>query len=363
MDDPSEEDREEPAFTSPTVEFPPGSGERTLVANDREMTGTEVLTGEPVDDDDRPAATSRAEPAPDAPAKSSAWAFVKGLVRTARPRQWIKNVLVFAAPGAAGVLTHGEAVVEALAAFALFCLAASGAYFLNDAFDVAADRLHPTKRRRPIASGTVTVGLAKGLGACLLLVSVVGAFALAGWPLALVLGAYVALQPLYSVWLKHLAVIDVAAVASGFLLRAIAGGVAVDVPISKWFLIVAAFGSLFMVAGKRHAEHLDLGDERGDHRSTLNVYSSDFLRYVRSVSSSVAIAAYCLWAFEKAEVAGAPVWFQLSIIPFVLAILRYALLLETGRGGAPEELVLQDRSLEVLGLLWVVCFAVGVYAA
>lgn len=289
--------------------------------------------------------------------------LLKGLVRTARPRQWTKNVLVFAAPGAAGVLSQTDEVARAVAAFALFCLAASGAYFLNDAFDVLADRGHPTKQHRPIAAGTVTVGLAKGVGLVLLAMSVAGSFLLAGWPLALVLGTYVALQPLYSLWLKHLVVIDLAAVASGFLLRAIAGGVAVDVPISKWFLIVASFGSLFMVAGKRQAEHLDLGDERGDHRTTLNVYSADYLRYVRSLSSSVAIAAYCLWAFEKADLAAAPIWFQLSIVPFVLAILRYALLLDTGSGGAPEEIVLHDQALQVLGLLWVLIFAVGVYAA
>lgn len=306
----------------------------------------EVLAG-------KPAGTAAAVPA----------GVLRGLLRTARPRQWSKNVLVFAAPGAAGVLTHGDVILQALAAFALFCLAASGAYYLNDAFDIAADRKHPTKCRRPVAAGTVPLGLAKVVGVCLLVTSVGGAFVLAGWPLAMVLGTYVALQPLYSRWLKHLVVIDLAVVASGFLLRAIAGGAAVDVPISKWFLIVAAFGSLFMVAGKRNAEHLDLGDARGDHRPTLSAYSAGFLRYVRSVTSSVAIAAYCLWAFEKADLAGEPVWFQLSIVPFVLAILRYALLVEAGEGGAPEELVLRDRSLQVLGLVWVATFAVGVYAA
>ena len=321
------------------------------------MTRTEVLTGEP-DGDSVPGGPPPG-PAEPVPRESLA----KGLLRTARPRQWVKNVLVFAAPGAAGVLTEAEPVLKASAAFALFCLAASGAYFLNAVFDVAADRRHPVKRRRPIPAGSVGIGAAKIFGAGLLLVSVAGAFALAGWSLTLVLGAYVVLQPLYSLWLKHLVVVDIAAVASGFLLRAIAGGVAVDVPISSWFLTVAGFGSLFMVAGKRHAEHIDLGDERGDHRPTLDVYSSDFLRYVRSVSSSVAIAAYCLWAFEKADVAGAPLWFQLSIVPFVLSVLRYGLLLESGRGGAPEELVLEDRSLQVLGVLWLACFAAGVYVA
>ncbi|HEX2273911.1 MAG TPA: decaprenyl-phosphate phosphoribosyltransferase [Acidimicrobiales bacterium] len=323
------------------------------------MTRAEVLTGDPAARGDAPAGDPLAGPAQVARREPLA----KGLVRTARPRQWVKNVLVFAAPGAAGVLTEADAVLKALVTFALFCTAASGAYFLNDAFDVAADRRHPTKRWRPIPAGSVGVGLAKAVGGALLLASVVGAYTVAGWSLTLVLGAYVALQPLYSLWLKHVVVVDIAAVASGFLLRAIAGGVAVDVPISSWFLTVAGFGSLFMVAGKRHAEHIDLGEDRGDHRPTLDVYSSDFLRYVRSVSSSVAIAAYCLWAFEKADLAGAPLWFQVSIVPFVLGVLRYGLLLETGRGGAPEELVLQDRSLQVLGVLWVACFAAGVYVA
>ncbi len=323
---------------------------RSLATNDQELTRTES-----------PGPPQPASP-PIKPAVS-ATSLLKGLIRTARPRQWSKNVLVFTAPGAAGVLTQADEVMKALAACALFCVAASGAYFLNDALDVVADRSHPVKQSRPIAAGTVTVGLAKVLGIALLVLSVGGAFLLAGWPMVAVLGIYVALQPLYSLWLKHLVVIDLAAVASGFLLRAIAGGVAAGVPISKWFLIVAAFGSLFMVAGKRQAEHLDLGDERGDHRTTLSAYSADYLRYVRSVSSSVAIAAYCLWAFEKADLAAAPIWFQLSIIPFVLAILRYALLLDTGSGGAPEDIVLQDQALQVLGVLWVATFAVGVYAS
>jgi len=321
-----------------------------LATDDRELTRTE-------------APGTQHHPGPiTSPPRRSTGGLLRGLLRTARPRQWTKNVLVFAAPGAAGVLTQGEVIAKASAAFGLFCVAAAGAYFLNDALDVAADRMHPTKRARPIAAGEVPIGLAVALGALMLVLSVAGAFALAGWALVVVLGTYVVMQPLYSLWLKHLVVIDLAAVASGFLLRAIAGGVAVGVPISKWFLIVAAFGSLFMVAGKRQAEHLDLGDERGDHRATLNAYSADYLRYVRSVSSSVAIAAYCLWAFEKADLAAAPVWFQLSIVPFVLAILRYALLLDTGAGGAPEEIVLQDRALQVLGLLWLGAFAVGVYA-
>jgi decaprenyl-phosphate phosphoribosyltransferase len=285
-----------------------------------------------------------------------------GLLRTARPRQWVKNLLVFAAPGAAGLLTEPDVVVAAAGAFAVFCLAASGTYFLNDALGVEADRLHPTKRRRPVAAGTVGVGLAEALGGSLLVASVALSLVLADWRLAAVVALYAAIQPLYSLWLRNLPIVDLAAVASGFVLRAIAGGVAVGVPISQWFLIVTSFGSLFLVSGKRTAEHIDLGEDRGSHRSTLSEYSLGFLHHVRSVSSSVAVAAYCLWALEKAETAPYAIWFQLSIIPFVLATLRYALLLDGGKGGSPEELVFEDRSLQVLGLLWVATVAVGIHA-
>src|SRR4051812_6548846 len=147
--------------------------------------------------------------------------LLSGLLRSARPKQWAKNVLVFAAPGAAGVLTQRTVLLHALAAFGIFCVAASGTYFLNDAMDIEADRLHPRKQHRPIAAGVVSVGLAFTIGIVLLLASVGAAYALAGWHLCLVIGIYAALQPLYTVWLKHLAVIDLAAVASGFVLRAI----------------------------------------------------------------------------------------------------------------------------------------------
>ena len=289
--------------------------------------------------------------------------LVRGLVRTARPKQWIKNVLVFAAPGAAGVLTEAEPLARTVLAFVVFCLAAAGTYFLNDSLDYEADRRHPTKRNRPIAAGIVPLGLARVTAAVLLVAAVAAAIPLGGPELALVVGVYVTLTLSYSFFLKHQPVIDIAAVAAGFVLRTIAGGVAADVPISQWFLIVASFGSLFMVSGKRAAEFAEMGEDRASTRVTLSYYTASFLRYVRSVTSSVAIAAYCLWAFEKAEAAGSQIWFELSIVPFVLGILRYALLLETGHGGAPEEVVLGDRTLQVLGLVWAAVFAVGVYAA
>lgn len=284
-----------------------------------------------------------------------------GVLRTARPRQWIKNVLLLAAPFGAGVITDADAVLRTAVAFALFCLAASGAYFLNDAADVEADRRHDRKRLRPVAAGQVPVGLAVVLGALLLAVSIGAGFALVNTEFGIAIASYVAVTLAYTFWLKHEPVLDLAGVAAGFLIRAIAGGVAAEVWISQWFIIVVGFSSLFIVTGKRSAEHLELGDERGGHRATLSTYSETFLRFVRGAATAAAFTAYCVWAFEKGEGTSGALWFELSILPFVTAMLRYALLLDQGHGGAPEEVFLRDRTLQGLGLLWAALFGAGIY--
>jgi decaprenyl-phosphate phosphoribosyltransferase len=278
-----------------------------------------------------------------------------------RPRQWLKNVLVFGAPAAAGQLTHRTALLYSLAAFVIFCLAASGTYCLNDVVDREADRRHPVKRHRPVASGEVSVRLAVMIGGVLLAAALAGSAAINRPRLALVVAIYVGVTVAYSVWLKHEPILDLGAVAAGFVLRAIAGGVATRVPLSNWFIIVASFGSLFMVAGKREAEVMLLGHEGESHRATLGAYTANFLRHVRSVASAVAMTAYCLWAFEKAHGSSGAIWFELSIVPFVLGVLRYALLVDAGHGGAPEDVVLGDRTLQGLAVCLGVLFAVGVY--
>ncbi len=288
--------------------------------------------------------------------------LLAALVRTARPKQWTKNVLVLAAPAAAGVLDEPTEVWHVALAFVAFCLAASGTYCLNDALDAHADRQHPVKKFRPIAAGHATEGQAKVAAAVLITAGLLVAAPVNGGALLAVVASYVAIQLAYNLWLKHEPVLDLAAVASGFVLRAIAGGVAADVVISDWFLIVAGGASLFIVTGKRHAEQVELGTESHHHRRALAEYSYAFLGHVRSIAASVTITAYCLWAFERANSIGNETLFRLSIIPFVLAILRYALVVEQGRGGAPEEVILADRELQVLGLLWVAAFAAGVYA-
>jgi decaprenyl-phosphate phosphoribosyltransferase len=299
-----------------------------------------------------------ARPAPDdQPARSST---LRAVIRTARPKQWTKNVLVFAAPAAAGVLDQRDALLKTLVAFVGFCFAASGTYFLNDANDAEVDRLHPTKRHRPIAAGDLDVRTARMIAVVLILVSFAVTAPINDFKLMGVVAGYVLVTISYTTWLKYEPVIDLAAVAAGFVFRAIAGGVATDVPLSDWFLIVAGAGSLFIVTGKRHAEMVELGSDSFEHRRTLGEYSTAFLGYVRSVSSGVMITAYCLWAFENAAQTGDETWFRLSIVPFVIAVLRYALVIDQGGGGAPEEVVLADRTLQIVGVIWLVTFALGV---
>jgi decaprenyl-phosphate phosphoribosyltransferase len=287
----------------------------------------------------------------------------KGLVRTARPKQWTKNLLVLAAPAAAGVLTHRDALLRALAALALFCAVASGTYFLNDALDAEADREHPSKRFRPVAAGVVGVRLAFVV-AIVLMAGGIALGAVLRYQLGVVLATYVALQLSYSFYLKHQPVFDMVAVAAGFVLRAIAGAVAIPVKVSEWFLIVATFGSLLMVTGKRLAEHAELGEDRGSHRITLDSYSTTFLWGVVAISAAGASLGYCLWAFDLQTAQlhhHDPIWFQLSIAPVLIALLYFAYLIDRGYGAKPEDLVLRNRPLQILGLAWAVLFALGVY--
>ena len=302
-----------------------------------------------------------ASDAPPAPSRRSRFP-VRALLRAMRPKQWVKNVLVAAAPGAAGVLTESDTIGKVILAFISFCLVSSATYLFNDVGDAEEDRRHPRKRHRPIASGEVSPRLAIVTGTVLGLAGLGLALAIRPEFLAVVAG-YVAVTVAYTVWLKHMAVFDIAVVASGFIFRAVAGGVAVDVPISRWFLIVTSFGSLFIVAGKRYSEHVTMGVEREATRSTLAAYSRDYLRYVYTMASAVTLGGYFLWAFEQSSHEGAIPWFELSIGPVVLGILRYALLLEEGYGGAPEDIALTDRPLQVLGLIWLVLFGAGVTVA
>jgi decaprenyl-phosphate phosphoribosyltransferase len=307
------------------------------------------------------AGATGAPEAPGAPPQPAT--LLVGLVRLARPKQWAKNVLVFAAPAAAGRLDEWGPFWRSVVAFVCFCAAAAGTYYINDARDVDADRLHPVKRFRPVAAGIVPVPAAFAIGTGLLVGAVAASFT-ASWQLALTVLAYVALTTAYSVVLKHIAVVDLVAVAAGFVLRAVAGAEATHVHISDWFFIITIFGSLFMVVGKRGAEAAEMGEGAGSVRPVLAAYSKEYMAYLRAVTTAAVLVSYCQWAFVKATESGAALpWYQATILPFVMGVLRYGLVLDQGRGSAPEDIVLGDRTLQLIGLAWAVVFGIGVYTA
>ncbi|MBY4131298.1 decaprenyl-phosphate phosphoribosyltransferase [Rhodococcus fascians] len=284
-----------------------------------------------------------------------------GIVKALRPRQWVKNVLVLAAPLAAGSVTESDVLLSVALAFVVFCFAASGVYLVNDAMDVEADRAHPTKRFRPIAAGVLPVNLAYAM-AVVALGLAIGLSFLANWKLALVIGVYIAIQLAYCFGLKHQAVLDICIVSSGFLLRAIAGGVAASIPLSQWFLLIMAFGSLFMAAGKRYAE-LQLAERTGAKiRKSLENYTTTYLRFVWTLSATAVVICYGLWAFEQDAETDAN-WFAISMIPFTIAILRYAVDVDGGEAGEPEEIALGDRVLQLLAIAWIGVVGVAVYLA
>jgi decaprenyl-phosphate phosphoribosyltransferase len=294
-------------------------------------------------------------------------AMARGLLKATRPKQWPKNVLVFVAPGAAGVLTHRYELVHSILAFCLFVLASAGTYLLNDVLDIDSDRRHPTKRKRPIASGVVPIPVALVASACCVVASVALGFALLNWRFGLVVALYVLLTTAYSTWMKHQAVLDLVGLSAGFILRLLGGAYGAEVVISDWFLIISLFGAMFIATSKRQAERLELGEEAGLIRPTLAMYSDQFLNYLKAVASAGVLLSYCMFAVERAREYtrvgshASGVWIEISMLPFVVAILRYALVVDQGRGSAPEEVILSDRTLQVVGLVWVLVVGVSVY--
>jgi decaprenyl-phosphate phosphoribosyltransferase len=275
-----------------------------------------------------------------------------GIVKAIRPRQWVKNLLVLAAPlfalGGDVQYDYRDVAIKVGIAFVAFSLAASSIYLVNDARDVEADREHPTKRFRPIAAGVVPESLAYALAVALAVASLVMSW-FTSHNLALVIAVYLAVQLAYCFGLKHQAVLDICIVSSAYLIRAVAGGAAASIPLSQWFLLVMAFGSLFMVAGKRYAE-LQLSERTGAKiRKSLESYTSTYLRFVWTLSATAVVVCYGLWAFERDRITDGS-WFAISMIPFTIAILRYAVDVDGGMAGEPEDIVLRDRVLQLLGV-------------
>lgn len=288
--------------------------------------------------------------------------MIRAALASLRPKQWVKNLFVFA-----GVIFSQQLftplIWPALGAFALFCALSGAMYLLNDVADAEKDRLHPTKRHRPVAAGALPRGGALAVGAGLLGASLAGAFALS-WRFGLVAAGYGALLTAYSVRLKHLVILDVLTVAVGFVLRAVAGAVAVDVEISGWLLICTVLIALFLALGKRRHEYLTLHGEAAAHRPILAEYSEGFLDQMIAVVTASTVTAYALYTMSPETVAKFHTRLLPLTLPFVLyGIFRYLYLLYRRQlGGNPSDLLLTDRALLVNTVLWMLALLVLIYA-
>lgn len=285
----------------------------------------------------------------------------QALVALARPRQWIKNALVVGAPGAAGALGYDDVPARVLVTCVGFCLLSAGIYALNDVRDRHEDSRHPRKWRRPVASGELAPRDAVAHGAAWIVCGLILSAAVA--PMVALVGiGYIALTVSYSwVW-RHIALLDLVALAGGFVLRAVAGGVAAPVGLSRWFVLVVTCAAVFVAVGKRLAEMTRPRPRNGATRRTLRRYTREGLRRLLALSGTGALFAYCVWAFELPDVDGVP-WRPLTIVPFAVCLLRYGLLVQEGAGEAPEEILTADRTIALAGAIWLLLFIMSVNAA
>ncbi len=281
------------------------------------------------------------------------------VVRSLRPRQWTKNLIVFMALlfsinqewQVDDASSWGPLLLESTVMFALFCLMSSADYLINDVVDRESDRLHPHKRSRPIAAGLLSPQGAVGWATALAAVSLAGAFAL-DWRAGAVLGGYAVLMLSYTFYLKHIVLLDMMAIGAGFVLRAMAGALAIDVPISEWLYVVTALGALFLVIQKRRAELTLLDEGAANHRPILDEYSHGLLDQMASLVTSSTLIAYGLYTFTADNLPDNNS--MMLTIPFVLyGLLRYLYLVhQKEEGGSPEEILLRDWPLIIDILLW-----------
>ena len=287
--------------------------------------------------------------------------LVAAAIVSLRPRQWSKNLFVFA-----GLIFSQSLftplVWPALGAFLIFCALSGAIYVFNDLADVEKDRLHPTKRNRPIASGALTAPTAVVLGVGLLVGSLVAAFRLSV-AFGLVAASYAILLTAYSLWLKHLVILDVLTVAAGFVLRAVAGAAAIAVEISGWLVICTILVALFLALGKRRHEYRTLRGEAAAHRPILAEYSESFLDQMVAVVTASTVTAYALYTMSPDTVAKFHTRLLPVTLPFVLyGIFRYLYLLYRRElGGNPSDLLLNDRALLINTLLWMLALLVIIY--
>ncbi len=278
------------------------------------------------------------------------------VIRLIRPRQWSKNLLVFAALVFANELFVLKSVALALLGFTAFCLASSSVYVINDLLDKERDREHPEKRHRPIVSGEISSVGALTLAGVLTASALAVAFYI-GWSFGAAITIYIALVHFYSIAGKHIVILDTMLVATGFVIRAIGGALAIHVPTSSWFILCTFFAALFLSLSKRRAEMIALSGDAGAHRSVLDQYTQNTLSAYISAAISATAISYGLYVVDSAQ--DSPL-LPLTV-PFVLfAVFRYHHLVETaGMGEKPEEIFLRDQPFRIC----VVAFATAALAA
>lgn len=279
-------------------------------------------------------------------------------IQAARPRQWPKNLLVFAAPLAGASLGRRDGFGYALVAFVAFTAAASAVYLINDVVDVERDRLHPAKRLRPVADGRLPQPVAIALALAGLGLAVLASMLISEPLLAVVIGTYAALSLLYSVGLKHVPWLELALVANGFVLRALGGAVATHVPPSGWFLTVCSFGALMVATGKRYSELAALGPRAAAHRPVMRYYSAPLLRAFQRAAIGVLLAAYLAWALS-AGTAWLHGWHLASLVPLAAALIRFDWLTGQADGRAVEDLIARDKFMVGCELAWLCLFLTG----
>jgi 4-hydroxybenzoate polyprenyltransferase len=280
--------------------------------------------------------------------------MIADILRSLRPQQWTKNLFVFAALVFSLKVFETEPFLRTAAAFAVFCVLSGAFYLLNDVRDIESDRIHPKKSKRPIASGRLSPRVALAAFAVLCLGSL-GAGVFLGWPFFLAAAAYAILQFAYSLKLKNVVILDVFLIAAGFVVRVVAGGLVISVPLSHWLLICMTLLALFIALSKRRHELVLLEDEAASHRPILKEYSAYLLDQMISVVTASTVIAYCLYTVSPETIAKFETPNLIFTIPFVLyGIFRYLYLVHIkGQGGSPEEMVLRDRPLLLAVVLWI----------
>jgi 4-hydroxybenzoate polyprenyltransferase len=275
-----------------------------------------------------------------------------------RPQQWSKNLLVFAATIFANQLFVPWSVSLAALAFVAFCLASSSVYIVNDILDAEVDRQHPVKRSRPIAAGEIRTGVASWLAVVLAFTALGLALAING-PFAIAIAAYIALVLFYSVAGKHIVILDTMLVAVGFVLRAVGGALAIQVPSSDWFVLCTFFAALFLALSKRRAEMISQDGGSAGHRAVIGEYSESGLVTYMTTAIAATVITYSLYAIGAARL-----YPLLPLtVPFVLfAVFRYHHLVETaGFGERPEEVFLRDRTFQVCVLAFLALSIAAIY--